>query len=381
MTMFEWTAKYESLRKTRKLLKNPGVFFRDFFNKKYPVINNEIKCSQEEEEILIRYDLITERKLDFEGVIDIVYTWVNDKDPIWLEKCRKYKNNSKHYGQYAIDNARFSNHNELYYSIKSVVKYMPWVRNIYIVTDQQKPEWINEFRNIEIVDHTDIIPEIYLPTFNSHVIEAHLHNIQGLAENFIYFNDDVFVARELPTGHFFKSNGLASLFISNKSIVSMLNRGVTSPTLNASLYGRNILQRDYGIIIDSPLVHTYVPLKKSMFENVWNSYEDEIKSFLGNKFRTNEDLNLATFFVPWFSYIQGFSTLSRDICYYFNIRSPAAKNFYHMLRMVKDKNNCPHSFCANDFTTTHQVVEDYHSSLISMLNYYYGDEIIISVDE
>lgn len=372
----EWIIKYRSLRKTRKFIKNPGVFFRDFLNKKYPVITNELMCHKDDESILLYHDLMMESKLVFDKPIDIVYTWVNDKDPEWIKKCEYYKNRSGNYGKYALDVARFSNHNELYYSIKSVMKYIPWVRNIYIVTDQQTPEWIMEFSKAILVDHKEIIPNRYLPTFNSHVIEAFLYNIEGLSENFIYFNDDVFVARELPVGHFYKSNGLSSLFISNKSINDMVHRGVVSPTLSASVIGLNLLKRDYGLYIDSPLVHTYVPLKKSMFKKVWSKYGNEIESFLPNKFRTDSDLNLATFFVPWYSYIHGHSTLARDICYYFNIRSLAANNYYRMLKEAKGSPSCPHSFCANDFTITHPAVENYHTLLISMLNYYFEDDLL-----
>lgn len=376
MKEIEWAMKYKILRKTKKLIKNPGVFFRDFLNKKYPVITNELLCNKDDESVLIYHDLVTENKFSFSDPVDIVYTWVNDKDPNWISKHNYYKSHADNYGEYALDVARFSNHNELYYSIKSVLRYIPWVRNIYIVTDQQTPEWINEFSRIIIVDHSDIISQNYLPTFNSHVIEANLYKIKGLSEHFIYFNDDVFVARELPIGHFYKSNGLSSLFISNKSISDMLNRNVISPTLSASVIGRNMLKRDFGVDVDSPLVHTYVPLKKSMFKKVWELYEKEINSFLSNKFRSNTDLNLATFLVPWFSYIQGESTFSRDICYYFNIRSPAANNYYRMLKELKGSNACPHSFCANDFTTSHAIVENYHSHLIEALNYYYEDNFI-----
>ncbi len=44
-----------------------------------------------------------------------------------------------------------------------------------------------------IITHKDIIPEIYLPTFNSLCIELYLYNIPNLSNNFIYFNDDMIV--------------------------------------------------------------------------------------------------------------------------------------------------------------------------------------------
>lgn len=58
----------------------------------------------------------------------------------------------------------------------SLKKFAPWIRNIFIITDDQVPN-LNNFDNIVIIDHKEIINKEYLPTFNSHVIEAHLHKI------------------------------------------------------------------------------------------------------------------------------------------------------------------------------------------------------------
>ncbi|EFL0897071.1 stealth conserved region 3 domain-containing protein [Escherichia coli] len=106
--------------------------------------------------------------------------------------------------------------------------------------------------------------------------------------------------------------------------------------LSASLKSAAILNHDFSFLIDYPLVHTYVPLRKSMFEECWRLYRAELRKFLSNKFRTNDDLNLATFFVPWLSYIRGVSVPSRDICYYFNIRSPAAATYFNALQIAKN---------------------------------------------
>lgn len=364
------------MKKIKKFCKNPGVFFRDYFNKNYPIIRNEIRCSEMEEQILIQHDYILDNLMPVDYPIDIVFTWVNDSDVNWSNKYNYYKGSIDltGLGNYAIDNARFSNHDELYYSIKSIKKNIPWVRMIYIITDGQTPHWFMEDNGIEIIDHKDIIPVKYLPTFNSHVIEAHLHLIPGLSENFIYFNDDVFVARHLSAGHFFKSNGIASLFLSRKSLREMRERGVNTPTLSASLSGAKIFSEDFGITIDAPLVHTYVPLKRSYFKMAWELYDERINHFLINKFRTNNDMNLATFFVPWLMYVKGQSVPERDICYYFNIRSRAAKTYYKALRNAKNLDALPHSFCANDFNSNNIQLINYNQILKNELSFHFDDE-------
>jgi len=79
---------------------------------------------------------------------------------------------------------------------------MPWVRNIYIVTNGQVPLWLNTSHpKIRMVSHKEIFkwPD-HLPTFNSLAIESHLHRISGISDHFIYFNDDMMLANAVyPT--------------------------------------------------------------------------------------------------------------------------------------------------------------------------------------
>lgn len=193
-------------RKLKKLKNNPGVFFRDYFNKRYPVTNTELGVDEVIETAFVEYSNINTVAMPDDRVIDVVFTWVDNTDEAWQKKYKKYKLEgiAAQLGQYATDSARFDNHNELFYSVKAVKKYLPWVRHIYIVTDNQIPDWLDQIKGITIIDHTEIIDNEYLPTFNSHVIEAFLYRIPDLSENFIYFNDDVFVAKELPQEHFFQ---------------------------------------------------------------------------------------------------------------------------------------------------------------------------------
>ncbi len=354
------------LRKLRKLLCSPSLYLRDYLLNRHPIILNEIACALEEEQILIRHQAQLRKHISNNLDIDVVYTWVDDGDPAWQERLRqaKSKQNNKKNGQFADDVARFANHDELKYSLHSVRRNMPWVRKIYIVTDGQRPAWLKDDDQIQIVDHRDIIEPEYLPTFNSHVIEACLHRIPGLSEHFVYFNDDVFTARKLDENHFFCGNGLASLFLSQKSLGAMHKKGVVTPTLGASLQSARLLNAVYGETVDTPLVHTYIPLLKSMFVRVWQRHEHEIHRFMHNRFRGIEDLNLATFLVPWTAYFEGAAVPATDICYYFNHRSPAAQTIWRQLIAQKNKAG-PHSFCANDFNDNHvkSCREDLYSSL------------------
>jgi hypothetical protein len=125
--------------------------------------------------------------------IDIVYTYVDNSDIKWINKKKEYNKNCDILLNPTI---RYENINEIYYNIKLVLKYMEWINNIYIITDDQKPKLDEELYNnkkIIIIDHKEIIDNKYLPTYNSDVIESYIHNIPNISEHIIYFNDDTFI--------------------------------------------------------------------------------------------------------------------------------------------------------------------------------------------
>lgn len=139
--------------------------------------------------------------------IDLVYLWVNGGDPKWIAKHdatigRSTENQDNCKGRYAESG-------ELKYSLRSIEKYAPWIHRIFIVTDDQTPDWLDMSNpKIQIVDHTEIIPKEYLPCFNSTVIEHFLCNIPGLAEHFLYANDDMFLNKPVSPETFFGKDGL-----------------------------------------------------------------------------------------------------------------------------------------------------------------------------
>ncbi|WP_373940842.1 Stealth CR1 domain-containing protein [Polaribacter sejongensis] len=133
-------------------------------------------------------------------IIDAVITWVDGKDPIHKAKISNFLENKSSLDSKAVK-MRFNQVNEIEFAVKSILKYAKFVRNIYIVTDNQTPGFLKdkekaskEFPNVIVVDHKVIFEgnEDYLPVFNSISIETLLFKIPSLAEHFIYFNDDFF---------------------------------------------------------------------------------------------------------------------------------------------------------------------------------------------
>lgn len=136
--------------------------------------------------------------------IDIVYTWVDGSDPGWNTKRNQIAERIGYVLPEANDKSRFMDNEELRFSLRSVHKYAPWVNNIFIVTDNQVPDWLQtNHPKISIIDHKEIFNNhSFLPTFSARAIESQLHHIKQLFEHFIYFNDDMFLGREALPTHF-----------------------------------------------------------------------------------------------------------------------------------------------------------------------------------
>ncbi len=112
------------------------------------------------------------------------------------------------------DPTRFIDNNELYYCIRSILAFAPWIRRIFVVTDEQRPDFLTsgfcEQNRIRIVDHNEIFAgyEWALPTFNTRTIESMLWRIKGLAPRFISFNDDFLLSRPVSPVDFFQNGNV-----------------------------------------------------------------------------------------------------------------------------------------------------------------------------
>jgi len=147
--------------------------------------------------------------------IDAVITHVDSSDPGWIAEKEKYpRDENETYN--ARKRWRWESNNEAKYCILAIKKYAPFFRKIFFVVSRpsQVPGWINEVRMvepkipIEIVYHKDFYEDSsHLPTFNSLSIEANIHKINGLAEYFVYFNDDCFINKTITINEFINKKG------------------------------------------------------------------------------------------------------------------------------------------------------------------------------
>jgi hypothetical protein len=140
--------------------------------------------------------------------IDVVIAWVDGNDPKLTEKRNQYLGTTTRINISSGAHAtRFASVNEIRYCVLSILRFAPFVRNIFILTDGQDPNLYDDIKkyfpdklkSVKIVDHKEIFEgfEEFLPTFNSISIGNMIWRIKGLSENFAYFNDDLFLIRKI----------------------------------------------------------------------------------------------------------------------------------------------------------------------------------------
>lgn len=144
--------------------------------------------------------------------VDAVITWVDGNDKNWQEKINTYSDSKINFSS-EKHLKRYNSIGEIDIAIKSIIKFIPFVKNIFLVTDNQSPESFEAIKkiasnkniNLELIDHKVIFKgyEAYLPCFNSCSIGSMLFKIPNLSEHFIIFNDDTFIMRDASISDFF----------------------------------------------------------------------------------------------------------------------------------------------------------------------------------
>lgn len=240
----------------------------------------------------------------FAEPIDVVYTWVDGADPQWLKVRNEWalKYNLPEKKGDANSNNRYRNRNELKYSLRSIYMYAPFVHHIYIVTFGQRPEWLVDHPQVTVVDHKEIfLSDEDLPTFNSQAIEANLHRVPGLAEKFIYFNDDVLLNAPVQETDFFYNKGIV-VNISGSAAPTGEVRAKEISYYSAWKNTNALLNMVYKKEKRSTLAHAPFGLKKSLMQEAEYTFPAVFQEVSSHHFREPSDFVMTNGFVQYFAY-------------------------------------------------------------------------------
>ena len=247
--------------------------------------------------------------------IDFVLIWVDGNDSEWQAERKKYlpeKNTDTR-------EIRYRNWNNLKYWFRGVEKYAPWVNKVHFVTCGHLPNFLNcDNPKLNIVNHKDYMPKEYLPTFNSHTIELNLHRIEGLSEKFVYFNDDMFLTKNVKQTDFFINGLPCDSAILNPIIpeqedcvfehILINNIGI----LNQDFSKKEVIKKNwkkwYNLKYGKELIRTillstwpnftgiknnHLPSSflKSSYIEIWKNHKEKLHQTSLNKFRSSDDVN------------------------------------------------------------------------------------------
>lgn len=251
--------------------------------------------------------------------IDFVILWVDGNDPAWQAEKSKYQPHRENENNSAN---RYRDWGLLPYWFRSVEKFAPWVRRIHFVTWGHLPPFLNvEHPKLHIVRHDEFISAEYLPTFSSHAIEMNIHRIPGLAEHFVYFNDDMFMLRPFNQDDFFRE-GLPCTYggevpielvgrIGTWQHAAVNDLGVVNAHFpkreSVARYGKKYRGRRYRwkdnlrtLLLEKlhpdyftgfKNIHAPAAYLKSAFREVWAAEPELLDATCRDRFRTSDNVN------------------------------------------------------------------------------------------
>lgn len=230
--------------------------------------------------------------------IDLVYLWVDGNNPEWLAKKQritgKFDDSSEENSK-----GRYISNDELKYSLRSVEKNVPWINKIYIVTDNQCPEWLRkDHPKIQIVDHKEIIPSEALPTFNSSVIEYFIYKIPNLQEHFLLANDDQFFNKQLSPSYYFKEDGYPIVRLKKKFFgkyhyrIKRLFRKQLGQYISKVVDGAKLVEKLYGTFYSGVPHHNTDAYKKADYEYaVEEVFKEQVSKSMYSRTRSYGDFH------------------------------------------------------------------------------------------
>ena len=223
--------------------------------------------------------------------MDIVITYVNGMDPLWQKDYEQYTRTP-------INEKRFRDWGTLRYLFRGIAENMPFIRKVHLVVSQesQVPEWVNR-EAVNVVLHRDIIPAELLPTFNCNPIETHLHFIDDLDEEFLYFNDDLFPVKPCEATDFFR-NGKGVVGMNYHLVVLDMFKQICR---NSDALARKALGMKRKFYFIRPQ-HICTPMLKSECIGLYNTVKDEL---LASLTRVRSEKNINQYIFLDYMYLKG----------------------------------------------------------------------------
>jgi hypothetical protein len=305
---------------------------------------------------------------DVDFPIDLVFSWV-DGSSAEFQRARAARMASYVVGEGDDSEARYRQIDELKYALRSVHLFAPWIRRIFIATDSPAPAWLAEHPKVTIVRSEEFFADpSVLPTHNSHAVEAQLHRIPGLAEHFLYSNDDMFFGRPVQPSMFFSPGGVSKFVEATTRIGLGDNDPARSGHENAARVNRRLLRERFGRTTTRHLEHCAAPLRVSIAKELEAEFPEEFRRTAASPFRSASDISVTNSLYHYYALITGRAVEQRQAKVTY-VETTLRRSLNQLDRLLRRRDQ--DMFCLNDGSNPELSVEERTEAVTEFLERYF----------
>lgn len=229
------------------------------------------------------------------------------------------------YYQYKDGRINFSDMN-LKLLLRSISKYMSWIRKIHIISNCPLPTWLDlNNKKIDRISCADIMPQEYCLDCDINAIELNIHNTPNLAKQFIYFVPGMYICGGLSKDNLFRNNlpcdYAEETFLSCQDAIKrhiLINDILLLNTKHSRKNSHRLYRNKYLSLSDvkAMIKNAYLMIMKrdhffgfeysnkpycfikTSFNKVWNEYFKELNDYCTNNKNPHMayDINLIRFY-------------------------------------------------------------------------------------
>ncbi|KZO92450.1 hypothetical protein CALVIDRAFT_567323 [Calocera viscosa TUFC12733] len=270
---------------------------------------------------------------------DLLWTWVNGTDPLQLSSAAAASlaaGNTPAKSRTQAASKLYRENGELLYSVRSAMASVgSWARRAHVVVGDynltdcapeswrdenstlhtfsppetrmaQLPQWLRPLQaggewvdggvQLDVVSHWEV--GVREKVFNSFAIEAALGQVEGLADNFVYLNDDYFLLLPLSASSFFtRAYGLVFRFQSDLLVRgSSTSRASSTGEWAALEWSNNMLNQRFGERQRPYVIHVAKGMSLPLVEELQLSFPAQFEDTRTHVFRSNQDAYLGFLF-------------------------------------------------------------------------------------
>ncbi|MFI5860163.1 stealth family protein [Streptomyces sp. NPDC051546] len=327
---------------------------------------------------------------DIDFPIDAVVTWVDGSDPQWRRRrdraAAAVTGGRTAEADEAVESGtggtgdtdspdsadsgdhRFRDRGELRSCLRSIAAYAPWIRRVFLVTDDQVPDWLaEEHPGLTVVHHRELFADPgALPVFNSHAIETQLHRIPGLAEHYLYFNDDIFLGRPQRPQNYFLPSGLPKVFHDTRAVPPSSPESEDDVYTTSQRATRRTVEALAGRTYPRILAHAPYAQNRSLYARLEEALPGGLDATSRSVFRSATDLAPVTLALH-LALAQG-RAVEGDLATAY-VSTAGTKELQRLGGLLSDRGT--DAFCLADDSGTEVSPEEQHRELRAFLEAYF----------